>query len=70
MGEVMPVLAVLEVLDRDGSVRHSVGVREWPLRVGRALDNDLVLDDPHTAAHHFSVEPDAEGRVTVMVGNS
>jgi len=70
MGEVMPVLAVLEVLDRDGSVRHSVGVREWPLRVGRALDNDLVLDDPHTAAHHFSVEPDAEGRVTVVVGNS
>lgn len=70
MGEMKPVLAVLEVLDRDGSVRHSVSVREWPLRVGRALDNDLVLDDPHTAPHHFSVAPDAEGRVQLSVGDS
>jgi hypothetical protein len=63
-------LAVIEVLDRDGSVRHAVGVREWPLRVGRALDNELVLDDAHTAAHHFRVEPDADGRIVVTVGES
>ncbi|MBC7955252.1 MAG: FHA domain-containing protein [Cytophagales bacterium] len=63
-------LAVLEVLDRDGSVRHSVSVREWPLRVGRALDNDLVLDDAHTAAHHFSVAPDDQGVVQLIVGDS
>ena len=63
-------LAVIEVLDRDGSVRHAVGVRDWPLRVGRALDNELVLDDPHTAAHHFSVQPDADGHIVVMVGES
>jgi len=70
MGEVSPVLAVLEVLDRDGSVRHGVTVRSWPLRVGRGLDNDLVLDDPHTAAHHFSVAPDEEGRIVLTVGDS
>ena len=67
---VLAVLAVLEVLDRDGAVRHSVSVREWPLRVGRALDNDLVLDDPHTAAQHFSVALDDEGRVALTVGDS
>ncbi len=66
----MTVLAVLEVLDRDGSVRHSVAVREWPLRVGRALDNDLVLDDAHTAAHHFSVAPDEQGQLQLTVGDS
>jgi len=70
MGEVSAVVAVLEVLDRDGGVRHGVSVREWPLRVGRALDNDLVLDDPHTAAHHFSVAPDDEGRIVLTVGES
>ncbi|HEX3138834.1 MAG TPA: FHA domain-containing protein [Rhizobacter sp.] len=70
MGEVAPTLAVLEVLDRDGSVRHSVSVREWPLRAGRALDNDLVLDDAHTAAHHFSVAPDEQGQVMLVVGDS
>ncbi len=70
MGEAVSALAVLEVLDRDGSVRQSLSVHEWPLRVGRALDNDLVLDDPHTAAHHFSVAPDDEGRVVLTVGDS
>lgn len=66
----MTTLAVIEVLDRDGSVRHSVSAHAWPLRVGRALDNDLVLDDAHTAAHHFSVAPDADGRIAVTVGDS
>ena len=47
--------AVLDVLDRDGQVRQSCKVSQWPLRVGRALDNDLVLADPHVAAHHFSI---------------
>lgn len=68
--QARPTLAVLEVLDRDGSVRHGVVVREWPLRVGRALDNDLVLDDPHTAAHHFSVAPDEGGQLMLQVGDS
>ncbi len=46
-------LGLLEVLDRDGQVRHSAVVRHWPLSVGRALDNDVVLSDPNVAAHHF-----------------
>ncbi|MBX3621697.1 MAG: FHA domain-containing protein [Rhizobacter sp.] len=70
MGEVTTTLAVLEVLDRDGGVRHSVAVQAWPLRVGRALDNDLVLDDPYTAPQHFSIAPDDDGRVVVAVGES
>ena len=57
----MGALAVLEVLDRDGQVRQSVAVRRWPLRVGRALDNHLVLADPHVAAHHFHIEAGNSG---------
>ncbi len=70
MSDTRAVLAVIEVLDRDDSVRHSVSANEWPLRVGRALDNDLVLDDPHTAAHHFSVAADEQGQVQLTVGDS
>jgi Inner membrane component of T3SS, cytoplasmic domain len=51
----------LEVLDRDGQVRQSFAVAHWPLHIGRALTNDVVLSDPHVAAEHFSVEPDAQG---------
>jgi len=50
-------LAVLDVLDRDGQPRQTFTVREWPLRVGRSLANDVVLADPHVAAQHFSIAP-------------
>jgi len=63
MGEVspLPVLAVIEVLDRDGQVRQSQRVTAWPLRVGRALDNDLALSDPHLAPHHLAIDESEQG---------
>lgn len=45
-------LALVEVLERDGRVRRAQAVHAWPLRIGRAIDNDLVLDDAHVAPHH------------------
>jgi len=46
---------VIDVLDRDGQVRQTFVVPHWPLRIGRALDNGVVLSDPHVAAHHLSI---------------
>jgi hypothetical protein len=63
-------LAVLELLDRDGHVRQSVKVTAWPLRVGRALDNELVLDDPYTAPEHLRIGRDETGQLVVTVGES
>lgn len=57
----MTALAVIEVLDRDGQVRQSQRVLAWPLRIGRALDNDLTLPDPHVAPHHCVLDMDAQG---------
>ncbi len=51
-----PRLALVEVLGRDGRVRVAVPVTAWPLRIGRAIDNDVVLDDPHVAPHHLRIE--------------
>ena len=51
----MGPLALLEVLDRDAQPRQSFTVTAWPLRIGRALDNDVVLSDPHVAAHHLTI---------------
>ncbi|MBC7734137.1 MAG: FHA domain-containing protein [Bacteriovorax sp.] len=70
MGEM--TLAVIEILDRDGQVRQTVSVHTWPLRVGRALDNDLVLSDPHVAAHHLVVDrdPNVEGAHELRVGET
>jgi len=65
----MGALALIEILDRDGSVRHAQKVLSWPLRVGRSLDNDVVLDDPHVAGHHFTVDANEDG-VYLAVGDT
>ena len=49
-------LGMVELLDRDGGVAHRVPVTRWPLTLGRALDCDVVLDDPHAAPHHARIE--------------
>ena len=60
-------VAVLELLDRDGHVRQSVAVPHWPLRIGRALDNDVVLSDPHVAAHHLVLEPSGAAGLAALL---
>lgn len=57
---------MIELLERDGRVRRHVEVRRWPLTLGRALDCDVVLDDPHVAAHHLRIEPAADGPGLVL----
>ncbi|MES2100852.1 MAG: FHA domain-containing protein, partial [Pseudomonadota bacterium] len=57
----MGALGLLEVLDRDGQPRQSFAVQQWPLRIGRALDNDVVLSDPHVAARHLTIAATEQG---------
>ena len=47
-----------------------IDVHGWPLTIGRALDNDVVLPDPHVAAHHATLAPDADGQGALTVGDS
>lgn len=51
---------VIEHLHRDGSVLARVSTRGQELRLGRALDNDLVLDDAHCAAYHAVLRIDGQ----------
>jgi hypothetical protein len=57
----METLALIELVDRDGQVRHAVRVTEWPVRIGRAIECEVVLDDPHVAPHHASLVLRADG---------
>ena len=59
-------VALIEWLDRDGHVQRSVDVAAWPLSLGRALDNTVVLDDPHVAAHHARLAPDQTGQLQLQ----
>lgn len=61
---------VVEQLHRDGSVINRVMIRNRAesveqrrkIRIGRATDNDVIIDDGHCAAHHAEPEIDADGR--------
>jgi len=56
-------LALIELQGRDGRVGQTVNVRRWPLTLGRALDNHVVIDDPHVAPHHARLVQDEDGRL-------
>lgn len=60
-------LAQVELLDADGRVQQAWDVHAWPVHLGRALDNEIVLHEPHAAAHHACLDVDAEGRLAVSV---
>ncbi|MBS0449020.1 MAG: FHA domain-containing protein [Proteobacteria bacterium] len=66
VADIVPPRGLVEVIDRDGQARQSFLVTHWPLRIGRALDNDVVLSDPHVAAHHAEIALDAEGPALVV----
>jgi hypothetical protein len=71
----MERLALIEVFDPEGRHQNTVWVNHWPVTVGRALDCDVVLGDPHVAAHHATLAPDASdpagtSRLQLRVGDS
>ena len=45
----------IEVLDRIGEVKARLRIEGDAFTVGRAYDNDLILDDPYVAAYHLRV---------------
>jgi len=46
----------IEVLARNGEVRQRQRVDALPIRIGQGYDNDFILDDRHTSAHHAVIE--------------
>ena len=62
-------LAVVEILDRDGHARQVVPVWHWPVTIGRAIDCDVVLDDPHVAPRHATLA-DGDDGLGLHVGES
>jgi hypothetical protein len=68
---MMPTLGLIEAFDRHGALLARAPITRWPITVGRALDCDLVLDDPFVAPQHLridrTVDSDSSGTRTVHV---
>ena len=55
----------VEILARNGDVLHRHKVAALPIRIGRSYDNDIILDDAHSAASHAIVETDSHNQVVL-----
>jgi hypothetical protein len=51
----------IEILSRQHEVLARHRVAALPATIGRAYDNDVVLDDPHVAAHHLRIARHEDG---------
>ncbi len=54
---------ILEQLDPRGRVTHRMRLPATPITVGRAYDNDVILDDPYVEPHHLRIAPNEDGRI-------
>ncbi|HEU0187943.1 MAG TPA: FHA domain-containing protein [Gallionellaceae bacterium] len=61
----MEEMIVLEVLERSGKVRERVRLHSYPVQLGRAYDNDIILDDECVSPHHLRIERNAQGVLCV-----
>ncbi|MFC0169818.1 FHA domain-containing protein [Pseudoduganella danionis] len=53
----------VEILARNGDVLHRHRLQQLPIRIGRGYDNDVILDDAHSAASHASIDLDEHGQL-------
>ena len=49
-------LGFVELLDHSGKVTERVRLTELPVSIGRAYDNDIIIDDPYICPHHARIE--------------
>jgi len=55
-----------EVLERNGEVRSRMRIADAPFTIGRAYDNDLIIDDPYVAPHHLRIERADDGSLRAV----
>ncbi len=60
-------LGLIEAFDRHGALLARAPITRWPVTVGRALDCDLVLDDPYVAPRHLRIDRAMDEPRTVQV---
>ena len=59
----MSLFYFVEILNHSGDVQARHKFSELPIRIGRSYSNDIILDDPHTAAEHALIELNADGKL-------
>jgi FHA domain-containing protein len=63
-------LGYIEILDGKGGVIERHGVESFPVNIGRAYTNQVIVSDPYVCPMHLTLAPDERGRLTARDLNS
>ncbi len=61
----MEKVIIIEVCDQHGTVVERFRATKFPVRIGRAYDNDLIIDDPYVCPHHCVLAVDEAGTASL-----
>jgi len=61
----MSLFYFVEILNHSDDVQARHKFSELPIRLGRSYSNDIILDDPHTAAEHAVIELNEAGKLNL-----
>ena len=64
----MDSIAILEILGRQKEVVRIERINRFPFTLGRAYDNEVIIDDPFLAPHHIRIECDEQGFTAIDLG--
>lgn len=56
---------IIEILDRFGKVKERSKLSKFPVRIGRAYSNDIILDDQYVSPEHIEILLDGDGHILV-----
>lgn len=59
-------MIILEILDRSGRVRERVRLSSFPVTIGRAYDNHIILDDEYVSPRHLTIDRDEQGALRIV----
>jgi len=57
---IRPTTGCIEILNRSGQLLHRQLWDGSPIRIGRALDNELVVTDPYVCPHHLQLSMESD----------
>jgi pSer/pThr/pTyr-binding forkhead associated (FHA) protein len=61
---------IIEILDRFGKVRQRTRIDKYPFTIGRAYNNDIIIDDPYISPVHLKIDSNVNYLFTVTDTNS
>ena len=57
----------VELLSNNGDVQQRHKFTDLPVRLGRSYNNDIILDDHHTAGEHAVIEINEHGNLVIHI---